>query len=86
MVTFGWQLYQIALIYRVGIILVDYSAVWSFLAVQFGRPVFIYSAVRIRPYEQESFKITSKQIAVRNARAFQAYTSKTVEAVWSEIA
>ena len=46
-----------ALIYQVGIIPVNYSAVWSSSAVQFavwskifGLPVFIYWFIRIWPY------------------------------------
>ena len=35
--------------YRVDIYCITYSAVWSFSAVRFGCPVFIYSAVQIRP-------------------------------------
>ena len=36
----------LAMIYQVGIIVLQYSAVWS---MKFGRPVFIYSAVWYRP-------------------------------------
>ena len=40
--------------YRVDIYCFTYSAVRSFSAVRFGRPVFIYSAIRIRPYGIDS--------------------------------
>ena len=43
------------MMYQVGIIVLQYSAVWS---TKFGRPVFIYSAVRMGKYAAYLLRIT----------------------------